>query len=278
MKGDPEFVILKYQAWMEAAEFEDVILGAIVHEPLSPSTNYVPDAPRKYVTHEHQTGAATDFVLAGSGASSGELTTSHKSIGGFSVSGNRDESVHLAGKFIRYKRIQQLDRFWARLREDKDVKTTAPGWISFFNTWPVCLVVGIMVCEDVELSMDGAQSRTREGNVELPIGQVTLAAGVPNPASNMVDPKVKLASSKQTATIFRAKMGKSSIFAVELRKVTTELFSRKLLRLKSDGPDVDDTRLAGNEWDDEEYQDQPVAAEDMILNEFSPDEYEDMVG
>ncbi|KAH6869557.1 hypothetical protein B0T10DRAFT_371138, partial [Thelonectria olida] len=199
------------------------------------------------------------------------------SIGGFSVSGNREESMYLAGKFIRYKRIRQLDRFWAKLLEDEDVKATAPRWISLFNTWPVCLVVGIMVCEDVELSMEGAQSRKLEGNVELPIGQITLAAGAPNPVGDKVDPQVKLASAKQTATIFRANMGKSSIFAVELRKVTTDLIRWKLLQLKNEGPGVDNTRLASDESDDEHYQDQPVAGENMILDEFSPDEYEDMV-
>ncbi|CAI6089272.1 unnamed protein product [Clonostachys chloroleuca] len=235
MKGDPEFVILKYQAWMEAAEFEDVILGAVVKEPLSPS------------------------------------------IGGYSITGNTEESVHLAGKYIRYKRIQQLDQFWAKLKEDADVKQTVPGWISFFNTWPVCLVVGIMVCEDVELSMDGARSRTLEGKIELPIGQITLAAGVPNPVADLSDPHVKLTSTNQTATIFKAKMGKSSIFAVELRKISTELFRRKLLQLRSDGPGVDGIRLAGDESDDEEDLEKPVAAEDLILDELSPEDYEDMV-
>jgi hypothetical protein len=277
MKGDPEFVILKYQAWMEASEFEETILGAIVKEPLSPSTNYVPDSPLKYKTHEPQKGSATDFVLANAGDTANELGASLKSIGGYSVSGNKEDSVHLAGKFIRYKRIQQLDQFWAKLKEDADVKKTAPGWISFFNTWPVCLVVGIMICEDVELSMDGAQSRTHEGNVELPIGQITLAAGVPNPVSNLVDPQVKLASTKQTAAIFKAKMGKSSIFAVELRKVTTGMFRQKELQLKSDGPEVDSTRLAGDESDDEEDLSKPVVTEDLILDELGPEDYEDMV-
>lgn len=261
---------------MEASEFEDAILGAIIKEPLSPSTNYVPDSPVKYRTHEHQKGSATDFVLAKAGATAKELAASLKLIGGYSVSGNKEDSVHLAGKFIRYKRIQQLDQFWAKLKEDPDVKETAPVWISFFNTWPVCLVVGIMICEDVELFMDGAQSRIHEGNVELPIGQITLTAGVPNPVGDLVDPQVKLASTKQTATIFKARMGKSSIFAVELRKITTEVFRQKVLQLKSDGPEVDATRLAGDESDEEDL-DKPIVAEDLIIDDLGPEDYEDMV-
>ncbi|KAF4976944.1 hypothetical protein FDECE_18416, partial [Fusarium decemcellulare] len=68
MKGDPQFIILKYQAWMDAAQFEDAILGAIIREPLSPSTNYVPDAPSEHATTQYQTGTATDFILDASGA------------------------------------------------------------------------------------------------------------------------------------------------------------------------------------------------------------------
>ncbi|UKZ84051.1 hypothetical protein TrVFT333_011867 [Trichoderma virens FT-333] len=196
------------------------------------------------------------------------------SSGGYSVSGNKAESVHLAGKFIRYKRIQQLDQFWAKLKEDVDVKKTAPGWVSFFSSWPVCLVVGIMVCEDVELSPDGAQSRIHEGKAELPIGQIALTAGIPNGVGDL---QGTLASNQQTVTIFKAKVGKSNIFAVELRKITTGLFKQTLLRLMGDGPMVDGIRLASDEFDDEEDIDKPVAAEDLILDEFGPEDYEDMV-
>jgi hypothetical protein len=66
MSGDPEFIILKYQAWMRTAAFEDTILGAIIKQPLSPSTNYVPDAPTAYISHALQEGSATDFVLRAS--------------------------------------------------------------------------------------------------------------------------------------------------------------------------------------------------------------------
>jgi hypothetical protein len=42
MIGDPEFVILKYQSWLDTAKFENVILGSIVKEFLRPTNNYVP--------------------------------------------------------------------------------------------------------------------------------------------------------------------------------------------------------------------------------------------
>ena len=45
MKGDPEFVILKYTAWLDASKFEDKILGSIVKEFLRPTNAFVPDMP-----------------------------------------------------------------------------------------------------------------------------------------------------------------------------------------------------------------------------------------
>lgn len=42
MTGDPEFVMLKYQAWLNTTKFENKILGSIVKEFLSPTNNYVP--------------------------------------------------------------------------------------------------------------------------------------------------------------------------------------------------------------------------------------------
>jgi len=279
MKGDPEFVILKYQAWLEASEFEDKILGAIIKNPLSPSTNYVPDSPIKYKTHEHQKGSATDFVLTTDASTAKELSGSLKSISGYSFSGNKEDSIHLAGKFIRYKRIQQLDQFWAKLKEDPDVKKTTPGWVKFFNDWPTCLVAGIMICEDVELEWEGTQSRKQEGEAEIPIGQITLAAGVPNPVGDQLDPRLKLASTKKTANIFKSKMGTSKIFAVELNKITTPLFRKKELELKNEGVNVDSTRLAGNgEEDKEEDLNEPVDASNLILDEFAPEDYFDTVG
>lgn len=272
MKGDPEFVILKYQAWMDAAEFEDTILGAVIREPLSPSTNYVPDAPRTVATPEFQTGLATDFILAESEAPSAELAASVGKIGGFSIKGSKQESVRLAGKLIRYKRIRQLDQYWERLLENQEVKSIVPGWISLFNAWPVCLVAGIMVCEDVELSVDGAHSRQVEGHVQLPLGQITLG---PQAGGNTMNPQATLAAGMQTASIFKAKMGKSNIFAVELRKVTTDMFRRKQLRLKRTGPDIDEHRLAGDDSDGD-FEEGPAPGEKLILDNLTAEELEDM--
>ena len=275
MNGDPKFIILKYQAWMRTAAFENTILGAIIKQPLSPSTNYVPDAPAAYISHALQEGSATDFVLEGTGGKSQGVAASLTSIGQFSVSGGREAKVHLNGKHIRYKRIQQLDQFWAKLREDPDVKRRMGDWISMWNTWPVCLVVGIMICEDVEISMDAAKTQERKAQGEIPVGEILLPSGGTNPLGKDVNPKLEATSSQHTATLFKASMRESSIFAVELKIVTTGSIHRKLLRLKDKGPNVGDNRLAGMDSDEDSDEETPVD-EDYILADLDIDTVKDM--
>lgn len=71
-----------------------------------------------------------------------------------------------------------------------------------------------------------------------------MAAGAPDLIGDQFDPQIKSASSSKTSTIFKARSGTSSIFAVELKRITTPLFS-STLRLGRDGPDVDRWYLLG---------------------------------
>jgi len=282
MKGDPEFVILKYQSWLETSKFETTILGSIVKEFLNPTRNYCPESPLQYHTPELVEGSLTDFVLENTGKAGTEVSAALQAIAGFSFKGSTENAVHLQGKLIRYKRLQQHDQFWAKLKQDKTVKDTVPGWVKFYNTWPVCLVVGIMTCEDVEINYEGKQEIQHEGHAEVPIGQITLAAGLPNPLGDTGNPQAKVVVDRKVATLFKGKSGKNQIFALELRKVTTEMFSRKELVLKDAGPDVDASRLAsdGEDSDDSEDMDieKPATIDELVLQEFRSEEYDDMAG
>ncbi|KAJ5851707.1 uncharacterized protein N7529_011092 [Penicillium soppii] len=131
MHGDPTFVILKYQTWLDTSKFEDKILGAIVKEFLQPTNNYVPDSPLQYTTHDPVENAFTDFVLDTSASTGHEISGSLGSIAGVSFHGSKDASVHLKGKLIRCKRLQQHDRFWSELKKDPTFKAASQGgWLS----------------------------------------------------------------------------------------------------------------------------------------------------
>lgn len=288
LQGDPTFIILKRQAWMEAADFEEQLLGAIIKHPLSPSTDFVPykdpkspgsyKTPRKYMICDPQTGTDTSFVLLNKANATREFATTISSIGGFSLKGNNTACTNLAGQLVRFKRIRQLEPFWDNFKKDAQVEEQAPKWVSIFNKRPACLVVGIMICDDVELAVDGEQSEEFNVDVEIPVGQITMAAGAPNPAGDLVDPKFSLKLTQGATHTFKAKVKGSHIFAIELKKVSTKLFQR-VLKLKGDWADVeDDTRLAADDLDDSDLEalGEPVEGEDMILDELTLRELDNM--
>jgi hypothetical protein len=121
-----------------------------------------------------------------------------------------------------------------------------------------------MICEDVEISMDAAKTRERKAQGEISVGEILLPSSGINPLEKDVKPKLKATSSQHIATLFKANIGESSIFAVELKIVTTGVVHRKLLRLKDKGSNVGDNRLAGM-YSDEDSDEKTSVDEDLVL-------------
>jgi hypothetical protein len=231
----------------------------------------------QYNLHDFQEGTVTDFVLANTGAKSHEGNATLQSVAGISFKGSSESSVELSGKLIRYKRLQQHDQFWSKLKADQDVKTLVPRWTSRYRA-PVCLVVGIMICEEVELCFDEAQAREREAKGQLSMGKITLATGVLNPAGSAADPQIGFTTNRQAVTMFKGKMSESRIFALELKKITTSGWIQKDLKLSSQGPDVDPTRLAAGNSDKEEDDDEQLEIGEFVLGELSAEDYGELGG
>ncbi|KAI0401303.1 hypothetical protein F4802DRAFT_433424 [Xylaria palmicola] len=279
MKGDPKFVILKHTAWLDAS-FEDKILGAVVRYPFKPSYEYLPESPLRYNQADLIEGCFTEFFHSGYNTESRDASAGLESLIGFEWRGNKEESVHLTGKLLRYKRLQQHSQFWSRLKTDEAI-AAVPDWISLFNTWPPCLVVGVMTAEDVEFDFTGAAERQRQGLLEVPVATVALtAAGVPLGLLGGVgvgNPQIRVGPGKKVATVFTANTARRNIFALELRIVTTALFRRRGLVLKEEGPTVNPGRLAdGDEAPKLGGPDDVVGVEDLILDSFTEEEYEEM--
>lgn len=248
--------------------FEGKILGAIIKNPASPTTNYVPEdpAPITYVTRELQEGCARDFLLNGAGGRSQSAEASLTSIGGFRVAGATEASVHLAGKLVRHKRIQQLDQFWEQLRKDATVQESVPRWVKKRSKQPVCLVIGIMISEgSTEYETEARRTREWQGNGEIPMGQIASAAAGTNPLSKAGNVQLSAGLSNHTGTDLKASVDESNIFAVELKQITTPWFSRRRLELKDGDPSIDSTRLAGT-GSDKDWKDD-VIVDDLVLED-----------
>ncbi|KAI0439347.1 hypothetical protein F4803DRAFT_531395 [Xylaria telfairii] len=281
MKGDPNFVMLKYSAWLDTAKFENKILGAIVRYPFKPSNEYLPESPLRYNIADLVEGSFTDFLHHNTGTKFHNASTTLESLIGFKWYGSKEESVRMTGKLLRYKRLQQQAQFWSQLKTDKAVIDAVPGWISLLNTWPPCLVVGIMMAEDVELDFTGASERQHQGEVEAPLATIALAAtGIPlGPLGDLGvgNPQMAVGSGSRVATVFGSSAARSNIVALELRIVTTALLRRRELALKEGGPKVDSGRLAGGDEDSEsEGAGEIVKVDDLILESFTEDEYGEM--
>ncbi|EUC40017.1 hypothetical protein COCMIDRAFT_67958, partial [Bipolaris oryzae ATCC 44560] len=178
--------------------------------------------------------------------------------------GETTESVKLAGKSITYKRLQQHSQFWDKLKADKAVIDTVPIWVKDAKGRPPCLVVGIMIAEDVELDFSGASKRETDGGVEIPIAKIAMAVtAAPLPPNlGLGNVSAGAGTAHTFASVFKAKTAKSNIFALELQKVEVARSSgwwgrKKQLILTDDAPDFDDGRLMGRDDNDSDDEDLP---------------------
>ena len=272
--GDPNFIILEHPDWMRTSAWQDKILGAITYDPLRYYGTYISEGLAEYISHDLQEGSVTDFVL------NRDFRHPLTSIGQFLVSGsrlgNRVASAFLDGTLIRYKRIRQLDEYWAKLRDDPKVKRAIEGSGSIWSTQPAYLVVGIMICEDVEIIPNAELAQESKAQGKIPVGEILLPSGGVN-LPRMYS-KLGAASSSHTATLFQAKSGESKIFAVELKKVTTRVLHRKLLSSKGERPlnlvNFGLTSMNSDEDNDEKASGDP----DLILAELDAETVRDMIG
>ncbi|KAJ5882523.1 uncharacterized protein N7529_001195 [Penicillium soppii] len=101
MERDSKFAIPQYKKWIEASKLEDVMLGAIIANPLRQSADYAPGHP--FVNYNPQIRKTTERDAT----DKFDLLTGM--IAECPIAGNIEDIIHLTGKFIGYKRIHQLD-------------------------------------------------------------------------------------------------------------------------------------------------------------------------
>jgi hypothetical protein len=281
MKGDPVFVILKSSAWLSAKKFENKILGSIVRYPLRPSDDYVPSLPLRYHTWEFQEREFGKFHLDNTHDHTSNFSLALKGLTGCTFKNSIKDITKLSDKQIRCRRLTQHSKFCKSLQNDSSVIEEVPGWISFWNTNPPCLVVGIMTAKAAKASFAHGASQEHGGNLQLPVMETVLpAAGVPLPpgmAPETGDPKIEVDSSGSQETSVQLMALDESIFALELRIVTMAWLQRKILRLKERGLKVNAARLAGEGDGGAEVEEEGKTpdVEDLVLEESREYEFED---
>ncbi|KAI8183028.1 hypothetical protein K4K54_002123 [Colletotrichum sp. SAR 10_86] len=297
MKGDPEFIILDHNVWLRQDDWQDKILGSIVKNPLSPTDNYVPAKTAKakdYIKNELQENTANDFVWIENFAHARSTDVQAGKVGKFKVKGTAQDMTQIRGKAVHVKRLTQIDQFWADLLTDKTVRSTVPGWLSsWFHPYPVCWIVGIMICEDAEYEVNPETSKEAGVTVRLPVETaITAATGLPAGVSGLADPTVTSETTDKTTTHFQATYRNGHIFAIQVLQVTTGWFHRHELRLVHNGCGAGmnaidfEMNVGGRLWDvqprskmDEGGKDRngPVSAEDLMFVELNPTQLDHLV-
>ncbi|EFY95958.1 hypothetical protein MAA_08611 [Metarhizium robertsii ARSEF 23] len=240
------------------------MLGAFVKEFPSPTTASVPTSrpeSKSLFTQYDKYGTEdvffTEFIIDTHKSSATEATATLQSLAKVSFKGETNEAHHLKGKILHCRRLTQIDEFFNDVKADKDVKERVPKWIQHGMKLQVCMVVGILLCEDVNVVWEEVGKMEVGVKAEAPITTIVrAAAGVPSvdPSQDPGNLSVAASAKKSTGNVFRASGGKRQIFALELRTVTKgkilNTINRNVLRMGRTGPSVDYGRKFGKDKDD----------------------------
>lgn len=92
------------------------------------------------------------------------------SLAGVSFKGETNEVISLNSKLIPYLRLLQLQTFFNKVKEDGEVKARVLQWITVSDMMmggsAVCLVVGVMICEDVDVEWGATTRKDAVGQIE----------------------------------------------------------------------------------------------------------------
>ncbi|KAK9415848.1 hypothetical protein SUNI508_10148 [Seiridium unicorne] len=85
----------KQETWLDAAQFEDKILGAIVRYPSKLTNEYLPDSPLRYNKTDRVEGSFADFLHDNARIKSHAASAALESLVGFKWQGSKEETVHI---------------------------------------------------------------------------------------------------------------------------------------------------------------------------------------
>jgi hypothetical protein len=269
MGVDSTWAVLEPKAWVDDS-WEKKLLGVVVRDFYTP-TNRKPDDPARY--HPNESGFITreftDFVLNNETSNSTNIEAKLTVLLGAKVVNTSSVKVDLSAKTVRLRRLDQDEDYWDKIKGDLSLQRVLPTWIKKAgkkNYPAVCLVVGVAICEDVEVEWDKTRIAERKANGEFPLDVViSAAAGSPLPIPIGANVKATVAKENTQVYVFKAKQAKKSIFALELKVIERKGWTGTRTDLGR-GPAVEQGhQLAGSDSDDD---DDEVEVADLVLHEL----------
>lgn len=251
---EPPFILLKSTSWLPVEE-TNTLLGAVVKNFWAPTDNSVPAEPLAYNKgRQFVEKGYNDFNLTNEDGTGKAAKVKLQGLINLTWKGEVDDAFDLHGKHIRYIKLRQVDKFWKDLKEDPEVREIVPKWIGSWQLKPkppVCLITGIFICEDVSLKSSTEGSQDREAKIEAPLGTAAAAAsatqGVLLPNDGTGNLEAGFSVNKTQKRHIKAKDKGSSIFAMQLKVISSETFNKKALTLKDKSPDAPAHRQMGED-------------------------------
>lgn len=218
-----------------------------------PTENSVPSEPlpynkgRKFVEK-----GFSDFVLSKKDGRGKAAELKLKGLTNLRWKGEVDDDFDLQGKHIRYIKLRQLEKFWDAIKEDPDFKATVPKWLgSWWKTGskiPVCIITGLFICEDVAVGSSTESGHEYKASIEAPMGTAAVASqGVMVPSDGTGNLEAGFSDSRTRQQTLNAENRGSSIFAMQLKLISSKTFDRQALRLQDKSPDVSIHRQMGED-------------------------------
>ena len=273
MSGDPVFMLLKWAAWVSALQ-ESQVLGTVVKNYRSPTTNRKPDDVSQYLRrHEVNERKFRDFVVHSSNSNNSDVESKLSSLVGIRFSGSTGEKVNMTGKLFTVKRLGQLDDYWKDLKTNESFKASVPDWVAGKKKKdrPICIVAGILIADDVEVCYDEKEFDKREANGEIPVGAIVTATGVPLPLGDAANIRASVKKEIGVKAVFRAKSEESNIIGLEVMPIASK-FGSKDLKYENKPPEDDGQQLGDSEEENFEEGDNVLRAEDLILRGLTEEE------
>ncbi|MCJ1333888.1 hypothetical protein MMC10_010594 [Thelotrema lepadinum] len=273
MAKDPVFLILKPTiGWLPESEWRE-ILGAAVKNPWSPTNDYKPKNPWAYNRNPLVEDSYNDFILRKDVLSSPSFEAEVKGLGKLRWVKSVGHQIDLSGKKVYIKRIKQHGELWRELTtRSEDFQDEVPEWVNekrwLRTKYQVCLVVGLLMCQDVVVAASDEERKDREAKGEMPLGTIAECAaasqGVLLSSGGVGNVSAKASSATINRTYFEAKGHGKRVFALEVKIISSK---KGKLTLTDDAPDSN--RQLGLDDD--------IDLSDLILRDPQPEEWDELL-
>jgi len=270
MEGDPKFYVLKPPlGWLS----EDMgnILGAVVPNPWDPAHDYTPDDPIIYNKAPLVDVKYEDFILRKDALTSRSNEFTVNGIGKLRWARSLGPRLDLQGKVIYVRRLTQIPKFWkTMLAADHEVKDQVTEWVNekhrLRHRYKVCLIVGLLLCQDVVVAASEQEIHERVARFEAPLGTVAEAVaasqGVPMSLGGIGNTSAETSTKSEKKTYFAAVGREKKIFALQLKIISSNL------GLTDKGPKAPDDRRLGLQQPEED---------ELPLREPNEEEWDDLL-